>query len=66
MPKGEMKGKWRSEKWKFLIQGNYSKKARSCEQAFVVICGNVANRTSYIIDNLILIGHLEKNIAPKI
>ena len=36
------KGKWRSEKWKFLIQGNYSKKACSCERAFLIICESVA------------------------
>ncbi len=37
------KGKWRSEKWKFLIQGNYSKKACSCEQALEIVCESVAN-----------------------
>ena len=36
------KGKWRSEKWKFLIQGNYSKKACSCEQDLEIVCGKVA------------------------
>ena len=40
--KGKMEGKWKSEKWKFLMQGNYIKKARSCEQALIVVCGKVA------------------------
>ena len=37
------KGKWRSEKWKFLIQGKYIKKACSCEQALSVVYRKVAN-----------------------
>ena len=41
MPKGEMKGKWKSEKWKFLIQRNYSKKACSCEQAYLSLNGDL-------------------------
>ena len=40
--KGKMEGKWKSEKWKFLMQGNYIKKARSCEQALEIVCGKVA------------------------
>jgi hypothetical protein len=40
--KKKWKEKWKSEKWKFLIQGNYSKKACSCEQALEIVCGKVA------------------------
>ena len=47
LPEGKWKRKWKSEKWKFLIQGNYSKKACSCEQAFLVVCGKVANNLKF-------------------
>jgi hypothetical protein len=41
--KKKWKEKWKSEKWKFMIQGNYIKKARSCEQALSVVYRKVAN-----------------------